>query len=445
MFSTTIIQRFQQLETPFYYYDLDLLHQTLTACKAAAAQYDFHVHYAMKANFNPKVLEAIRSYGLGADCVSGNEVKKALEFGFDRENIVFAGVGKSDKEINLGLDAGIFCFNVESVQELLIINKLAGAKNKTARVAIRINPNVDAHTHHFITTGLEENKFGINTWQLDDVAAALRNSGNLEFLGVHFHIGSQITDLNVYKELCLRINEIQQWFEDHGFPVKVLNTGGGLGVDYYHPDEQPICDFAGYFKVFKDFLNIKPGQEVHFELGRALVAQSASLISRVLYVKNGLKKNFLVLDAGMTELIRPMLYQAYMKIENLSNRLAVDNGQLAVDSEQFSVGGEQLAVGSSQLPVADDHSPLTNHQSPLTTHHSPLTTDYSPLTTHHSPLTKYDVVGPICESTDSFQKDVALGESSRGDLIAIRTAGAYGEVMASRYNLRDEIKSVYSE
>lgn len=398
MFDLDTISRFENIETPFYYYDLGLLRQTLQACKTAADKYGFHVHYAMKANFNPKVLEAVQSYGFGADCVSGNEVTTAIANGFDKSKVVFAGVGKSDKEINIALDADIFCFNVESVQELNIINDLARAKNKTARVAIRINPNVDAHTHHFITTGLDENKFGINSWQLNDVAETLRNCKNLQFVGIHFHIGSQITDMEVYRSLCIRINEMQQWFEDRGFQVKVLNTGGGLGVDYHNPDTNNVPDFESYFKVFRDFLNIKPGQEVHFELGRALVAQSAALVSRVLYVKMGQKKNFLILDAGMTELIRPMLYQAYQKIENLSRK---------------SEAGSQKS-------------------------------DISGLKTPDSRL-KYDVVGPICESTDCFQKDVELPESFRGDIFAIRTAGAYGEVMASRYNLRDAIQSVYSE
>jgi diaminopimelate decarboxylase len=389
MFNTNTINRFKELETPFYYYDLDVLRKTLEACRTASSKYGFHVHYAMKANFNAKVLDTIQSYGFGADCVSGNEVKAAIEHGFGKEKVVFAGVGKSDKEINLALDEDIFCFNAESVQELLIINDLAKAKNKIANIAIRINPNVDAHTHHFITTGLDENKFGINIWQLPDVADALRNCPNLQFLGIHFHIGSQITDMEVYKSLCTRINEMQDWFEDHGFTVKVLNTGGGLGVDYHDPDTNGISDFESYFKVFSDFLNVKPGQEVHFELGRALVAQSSALISRVLYVKNGLKKNFLILDAGMTELIRPMLYQAYHLISNLSRSEA----------------------GSQKQETA----------------------------------AHYDIVGPICESTDCFQKDVELPQSYRGDLIAIRTTGAYGEVMASGYNLRDRVGSVYSE
>jgi diaminopimelate decarboxylase len=390
MFSEANINKFQDLETPFYYYDMGILRQTLEACTNASAKYGFHVHYAMKANFNPKVLDMIRSFGVGADCVSGNEVKAAIEHGFDKSKVVFAGVGKSDKEINFALDTDIFCFNVESVQELHIVNDLAKAKNKKASVAIRINPNVDAHTHHFITTGLDENKFGINIWQLPDVAEALRACPNLQFLGIHFHIGSQITDMEVYKNLCTRINEMQDWFEDHGFPVKVLNTGGGLGVDYHNPDTNGMADFESYFEVFKNFLNVKPGQEVHFELGRAMVAQSAALISRVLYVKNGLKKNFLILDAGMTELIRPMLYQAYHGIENLTAESRIRN----------QGSGESI---------------------------------------------KYDVVGPICESTDCFRKDVDLQESFRGDLIAIRTAGAYAEVMASGYNLRDRVGSVYSE
>jgi diaminopimelate decarboxylase len=398
MFNNNTIQRFNDTETPFYYYDMGVLRNTLDACRDASSKYGFHVHYAMKANFNTKVVDMIQSCGFGADCVSGNEVKSAMEHGFDKGKVVFAGVGKSDKEINLALDADIFCFNVESVQELEIINDLAKVKNKVAGIAIRINPNVDAHTHHFITTGLDENKFGINTWQLNDVAEMLRKCANLKFLGIHFHIGSQITDMEVYRNLCTRINEIQDWFENHGFAIKILNTGGGLGVDYYNPDTNTIPDFESYFKVFSKFLNVKPGQEVHFELGRALVAQSASLISRVLYVKNGQKKNFLILDAGMTELMRPMLYQAYHSIENLSR-------ERGAKSEEADAPG----------------------------------------TAHSAPQIKYDVVGPICESTDCFRKDVDLPQSYRGDLIAIRTAGAYGEVMASNYNLRDHVQSVYSE
>ena len=382
MFSNKDINHFANLETPFYYYDLALLQDTLNACAAAAKVYNFHVHYAMKANFNPTVLNKIKTTGFGADCVSGGEVLKAIEIGFDKNQIVFAGVGKSDKEINAALDQDIFCFNVESIQELCVINELAAKKGKKAKVAIRINPNVDAHTHHNITTGLDENKFGINSWDLSDCAHTLKKCDQLEFIGIHFHIGSQITNLDVYKNLCVRVNEFAAWFEDHGFLVKVLNVGGGLGIDYHHPEQQ-IPDFTAYFAIFNEFLTVRPNQEVHFELGRALVGQSASLITKVLYVKNGKKKNFIILDAGMTELMRPALYQAYHKIENISK-------------------GDATAV-------------------------------------------KYDVVGPICESTDCFGKEVELPETERGDLIAIRSAGAYGEVMASHYNLRDAVNVGFSE
>ena len=428
MFSEATLSRFRELETPFYYYELNVLRQTLEACRNASGRYGFHVHYAMKANFNERVVNTIQSYDFGADCVSGNEVKAAVKAGFSREKTVFAGVGKSDKEINQALDEDIFCFNVESVQELFIIDELAKAKGKKPGVAIRINPNVDAHTHHFITTGLDENKFGINTWQLADVADALRMCPNLQFLGIHFHIGSQITDMEVYRNLCTRINEMQDWFEDRGFAIKILNTGGGLGVDYQNPDTNPISDFESYFQVFHQFLRVKPGQEVHFELGRALVAQCASLISRVLYVKNGLKKNFLILDAGMTELIRPMLYQAYHLIENLG---PVVGAQVPETGESHFSRQDESSIASMQ------YSTENPDQSPQTTLHKP----------HHTIHTtqRYDVVGPICESTDCFQKDVALPESFRGDLIAIRTAGAYGEVMASAYNLRDRVGSVYED
>lgn len=384
MFNHDTVTRFENLETPFYYYDLELLEKTLKVCKKASDKYGFHVHYAFKSNFNEKVLKAIQKEGFGADCVSGNEVRKAVEVGFDPSQIVLAGVGKSDKEINIALENDIFCFNVESVQELGVINHLAAKLNKTARVAIRINPNVDAHTHHYITTGLEENKFGINQWELKSCVEELKKCSNLKLIGVHFHIGSQITDLEVFKSLCIRVNELSSWFSEHGFQLEILNVGGGFGVDYHNPDESPINDFESYFEIFDKFLERTPGQEVHFELGRALVAQSGNLISRILYVKNGLKKNFLILDAGMTELMRPALYQAYHKIENIS-----------ADKTDETV--------------------------------------------------KYDVVGPICESTDWLGKEVELPLSRRGDLIAIRTAGAYGEVMASGYNLRDIVSSEYSE
>jgi len=376
-----------KLETPFYYYDLDLLGQTLTAAVEAAGKYGFHLHYAFKANFNDRILEMIKNAGIGADCVAGNEVRKAVNVGFSADQIVFAGVGKSDKEIRYALSQDIFAFNVESLQELEVINQLAGEVGKTASVALRINPNVDAQTHHYITTGLDENKFGIMQDDLQACLTLLDKCENLHLIGVHFHVGSQITDLGVFKSLCVKANEINSWFDERGRRLQVINVGGGLGIDYQDPDGQPIPDFAAYFQVFHQFLELKDRQEVHFELGRSLVGQCGSLFSRVLYVKNGIKKNFLILDAGMTELLRPALYQAHHKIEVFDKSLEADQ----------------------------------------------------------SGSVRYDVVGPICESSDCFGKEVLLPESFRGDVVVIRSAGAYGEVMASHYNLREEIRYVYDD
>ena len=388
MFDAARINAFTQQETPFYYYDIDLLDRTLAAACRSADALGFHVHYALKANFNDRLLARIRDRGFGADCVSGNEVRRAIETGFAPDKIVFAGVGKSDKEITYALSNDIFAFNVESIQELEVIDALAAALGKKARIALRINPNVDAHTHQYITTGLDENKFGIAHWQLADAVETLRRCPRIELTGIHFHVGSQITDLNVFKSLCVKANELNNWFDERGFRLTVLNVGGGLGVDYHEPDGQPIPDFQAYFSVFDEFLERKPGQEVHFELGRALVSQCGSLVSQVLYIKNGIKKNFAIIDAGMTELLRPALYQAYHRIENLT-------------------------ASAEDEPRGD--------------------------------AVHYDVVGPICESSDCFGKEVPMPPSRRGDLIAIRTAGAYGEVMASSYNLREEIRYVYSD
>lgn len=381
MFSKKRIEHFTTLETPFYYYDTNLLHKTLEAIKKAAPQ-SYHIHYALKANAHPTLLAPIKQAGFGADCVSGNEVKRAIESGFEPEKIVFAGVGKSDKEINYALDHSIFCFNVESIHELQILNELSKNKNKKANIALRINPNVDAHTHKYITTGLEENKFGINPYEFEAVLEELKKLENINFIGLHFHIGSQIQDMTPFKNLCLRVNEINKWFIQKGFSPAVINLGGGLGINYQDPETHAVVDFEAYFNIFKQFLELLPQQEVHFELGRCIIAQCGSLISRVLYIKNGINTNFAILDAGMTELIRPALYQAYHKIENISK-------------------------------------------------------------SHSSADKKYDVVGPICESSDCFGKAVVLPETQRGDLIAIRSAGAYGEVMSNHYNLRDAVQSVF--
>ena len=368
------IDKFKKIETPFYYYDCDLLRETLQAINKELKKYEnFIVHYAIKANANAKVLNIIQQTGMGADCVSGGEIQRCLDCGFPADKIVYAGVGKSDWEINLGLDHNIFCFNVESVAELEVINELAAKKGKTANVCFRINPDVGAHTHEKITTGLAENKFGIAMQDMLPTILAASKMSNIHFIGLHFHIGSQLLEMTDFRHLCSRINEIQDGLEKENIKIKNINVGGGLGIDYDNPDNHPIPDFKSYFYTFARYLKLREGQKLHFELGRAVVGQMGSLITRTLYVKQGTAKQFAIVDAGMTDLIRPALYQASHKIENLSS---------------------------------DDA------------------------------LHAYDVVGPICESSDVFAKGIELNTVHRGDLIAMRSAGAYGEIMASQYNCR---------
>jgi len=381
-FEPKLIEALKDQPTPFYYYDLDVLEHTLKAIQKAVGDSPFHVHYAIKANANAEILKKIKAYGLGIDCVSGEEVAAALKHGFTVDQIAFAGVGKRDDEIELGINAGIFTFNVESLEELKVINQIAEELDSEVNVALRFNPNVNAKTHEYITTGLDENKFGINEWEVDALFELLPQLRRLNIRGLHFHIGSQITDLSVYKNLCNRVNEFQRIFRERGYQLDHVNVGGGLGVNYDDPDAELIPDFNSFFNLFREFVFLYPRQTLHFELGRAVVAQCAALITKVLYIKKGLKKNFLILDAGMTELIRPALYQSYHKIQNLSR---------PTQAEKES----------------------------------------------------YDVVGPVCESSDCFGKAVQLPVSSRGDLYAIRSTGAYGEVMRSSYNLRKAAKTLY--
>ena len=377
------VDRFQNIRTPFYYYDMELLRATLEAIKAEMSKHDnYMMHYAVKANANQSVLRQIKRAGFGVDCVSGGEIEASLRAGFPGSKIVYAGVGKSDWEINLGLDNDIFCFNVESLPELAVINELAAAKGKVASVAFRLNPNVGAHTHANITTGLAENKFGIAMRDMETVIAEAAQLKNVRFVGLHFHIGSQILDMGDFQALCNRINELQDQLERHHIRVEHINVGGGLGVDYQHPNRVPIPDFRAYFDTYIKRLKLRPGQTLHFELGRAVVAQCGSLITRTLYIKEGATKKFAIVDAGFTDLIRPALYQAYHKIENISS---------------------------------------------------------------DEPMEAYDVVGPICESTDVFAKQTDLNRCHRGDLLAIRSAGAYGEIMASQYNCRQLPKGYTSD
>lgn len=368
------VDRFANVVTPFYYYDTALLRQTLQTINAEVSKHEgFIVHYAVKANANPKLLDIISKSGLGADCVSGGEIQACVKAGFSADKIVYAGVGKSDWEINLGLEKGIYAFNVESIPELQVINELAAKKGKTAAVALRINPDVGAHTHANITTGLAENKFGIAMDDMESVIQQAQEMKNIRFIGLHFHIGSQILEMSDFEALCLRINELQDRLAKSHISMEYINVGGGLGIDYEKPNEAPIPDFKAFFDTYAKHLRLRPGQTLHFELGRAVVGQCGTLITKTLYVKKGSFKQFAIVDAGMTDLIRPALYQAYHKVENISS---------------------------------------------------------------DKPVQKYDVVGPICESSDVFVKDYEMNETRRGDLLALRSAGAYGEIMASQYNCR---------
>lgn len=377
------IEKLGQLETPFYYYDTDLLDQTLKeAVQASKVIPNSCVHFAIKSNANPTVLRHVVAAGLGADCVSGGEIERCLNEGFRPDSIMFAGVGKTDKEINLAIRSGILCFNVESIPELLVINELAAAQGKTVNVALRINPNIDAHTHKYITTGLEENKFGID---LNDMLPAIRKARQLShvnFYGLHFHIGSQILNFNSFRVLSSRINKIQEVLDSMGLTPRSINVGGGLGIDYDHPLKHPLPDFNKYFSTFARSLKLRPDQIFHCELGRALSAQWGALITRTVFVKQTSTRRFAIVDAGMTELIRPALYEAHHAIVNLTGK------------------------GRRQ---------------------------------------RYDVVGPICESSDVFAKNELLTTVRRGDILAILSAGAYGQVMASQYNCRPLVKEYCSE
>ena len=377
------ILRFKEVHTPFYFYNTALLKETLQKIKKEiSAHKNYIVHYAIKANANPKLLRLIAQAGFSADCVSGGEIQRALDTGFPASKIVFAGVGKSDWEINLGLDNDIFCFNVESEPELEVINELAKAKGKIASVAFRINPNIGAHTHANITTGLAENKFGIAMKDMEHIIQKAKQLCHICVLGLHFHIGSQILEMDDFIALCQRINQLIEQLRQAHHQVEHINVGGGLGIDYEHPDKHPIPNFSSYFNTYAKYLNLSDEQQLHFELGRAVVGQCGSLVTRVLYVKQGATKQFIIVDAGMTDLIRPALYQAQHQIENLDSREVLE---------------------------------------------------------------KYDVVGPICESSDVFAKDILLPKTHRGDLIALHSAGAYGEIMASQYNCRALPQSYTSE
>ena len=364
--------------TPYYFYDLELLQETLETINANTQNRNFRVHYAVKANNNHKILELIAKQGFGADCVSGWEIESALQAGFPANSIVFAGVGKTDAELDLALRHQIGMIHCESLEEIFVLNEMAESMGRIPKIALRLNPNVNAFTHQKISTGMSENKFGLTVDEFAELVVRKDELTSIEIVGLHFHIGSQITHMEVFESLCERILEIVPQYEKTIGKLTYLNVGGGLGINYDQPEEALIADFGSYFHTFEKGL----GQlevPVHFELGRSIVAQCGSLHTKVLYVKKSSQKNFAVLDAGMTELMRPALYGAKHKIEKLTQ---------------------------TEGPFVEQN---------------------------------YDIVGPICESSDSFGEGVNLPELKRGDIVTIRSCGAYAESMSLRYNGREAV------
>lgn len=383
MFSRELLRSFKNIQTPFYYYDLDLLRNTLKTLSKELDTKSFKVHYAIKANANNIILEIIKNHGLGIDAVSGNEIKKSLEIGYSNKDIVFAGVGKTDVDINYAINNEIACFNCESVEELEVINTLSLKLNKTSNVSLRLNPNIVSDTHKKITTGTEKNKFGIDINDLHNVLIKMNDLSNLKLSGIHFHLGSQIGNINVFKKLSQIANKTNKRIYEYGILLNHINVGGGLSIDYLNPQKNPLSNFKDYFNIYKENIKLMKNQKLYFELGRSLVGQSGFLISKVLFTKKSYKRNYIILDAGMSELMRPSLYNSYHKILNITSREMINK--------------------------------------------------------------KYDVVGPLCESSDVFIKNLKLPTSKRGDLFCIYSSGAYGETMSSNYNLRNNIKSYFSD
>jgi diaminopimelate decarboxylase len=365
--------------TPFYCYSTATLERHFKVFSGALPKGSL-VAFAVKANDNLAVLKTLANLGAGADVVSGGELAKALAAGVPANRIVFSGVGKTPAEMRAGLDAGIYQFNVESEPELAALDDVAGALGQRAPVTLRINPDVDARTHAKINTGTAETKFGIPFRHAREAYAHAATLKNIEIVGVDVHIGSQITELEPFETAFTRVGELIARLRADGHAINRLDLGGGLGVPY-EQDNNPPPDPAAYgamvTRVTRDF-----GCTLSFEPGRLIAANAGVLVSRVIYVKRGDAKTFLIIDAGMNDLIRPAMYDAFHEI----------------------VPVREPAVGS--------------------------------------PRPRYDVVGPVCETSDLFAADRPLPELKSGDLVAILSAGAYGAVMAGDYNARPRVPEV---
>ena len=348
-----------------------------------ASKYNYKIHYAIKANYDARLLQIIRKHGVGIDCASGNEVRCAIEAGFDPKSIVYAGVGKRDKEIRYAIEQNILAINCESIEELDLVNELAAEAGKVVNIALRVNPDIDPKTNHCIDTGQADSKFGISYEEILDSVEHIRSLKNVDVIGMHIHIGSQIRELHVFENMCNKVNVIVENLTKLGFEIEFVDVGGGLGINYDMPENEPIPNFASVFSIIKQHLKVG-NREVHFEFGRSIIGQCGELITKVLYNKTtATGRRLVIVDGSMTELIRPALYGSYHNIENITS------------------------TAESRL--------------------------------------KYTIVGTACESTDVFDENVSLPITKRGDLLTIKSAGAYGMSMASRYNQHDLPAAVYSD
>jgi diaminopimelate decarboxylase len=360
-----------RLGTPLHAYSASAIRQRINALQQALHGLDATICYAVKANGNRAILELMAAAGLGADIVSAGELRRALQAGIPPERIVFSGVGKSEDEIAGALDVGIRRFNVESLDELHAIERLASTQHTTARAAVRINPDVDALTHAKIATGKSENKFGVSIDEARHWFAAREQLRHVRLDGLHVHIGSQILSLEPFRLALQRVAAFWRELREAGHPIASIDVGGGLGVRY-REDDTPIAA-EDYAATIRETLAGFDG-DLLLEPGRYLVAEAGVLLTRVIRIKHGEARDFLVLDAAMNDLARPSLYDAWHDI----------------------------------VPVANETRPET----------------------------VYDVVGPVCETGDTFARDRRLPACAAGDLLMIRTTGAYGASMASTYNSR---------
>ena len=370
----------KKVGTPFYVYSTATLRRHFDLFESALSGIDHLICYAVKAASNQAILRTLANFGAGMDVVSGGEYKRAREAGVEGSQIVFSGVGKTGAEMKLALTEGVRQFNVESEEELQVLSAIAHNMDKVAPITIRVNPDVDAKTHEKIATGKAENKFGIPISRAREVYAKAASLPGIQVVGIDVHIGSQLTQLLPFEEAYKKLADLTEMLRSDGHEIKRLDLGGGLGIPYGSKDGSPPTpkEYGQMIKRVLGHLNC----EIEIEPGRLLVGNAGLLVSKVIYVKKGHDREFLILDAAMNDLLRPALYEAYHDI----------------------------------VPVMQ---PSVNQKN-----------------------TVYDVVGPVCETGDTFAKSRTMHICKPGELVAFRSAGAYGAAMASEYNTRPLVPEV---